>query len=106
MFQIQGNLTAPVQVSNSDNLSSNKVVESVDWAGVYETVSHPQTSLYHFLDLSQDLQHTNTLRPLFTILIQHLLYDCEWFIGAFHSIFVVIFFNYRNNSEQREDANK
>ncbi len=59
MFQIQGNLTVPVQVSNCDNLSSNKVVESVDWAGVYETVSHPQTSLYHFLDLSQDL-HTQT----------------------------------------------
>merc|ERR1719419_1482122 len=45
-----------VQVSNSDNLSSYIVVESVDRAGVDETVSDPESSFHDFLDLSLDLE--------------------------------------------------
>lgn len=64
---------APVQVSNGDNLSSNKVVESVDRAGVNETVSHPETRLYHFLNLAQDLQRGSDL--LFQIKVNIKIYS-------------------------------
>lgn len=46
-------------MSDGDNLSPHKVVESVDRAGVDEAVSHPQTCLHHFLDLPLDLEDQN-----------------------------------------------
>ena len=53
-------LSLPVQVCYGDDLSSYKVVESVDRAGVDETVSYPDPCLHHLLDLPLDL-HTHSL---------------------------------------------
>lgn len=50
----------PVQVSNSYDLSSNIVVESVHGAGIDEAVSDPQTCLYNLLDLTQYLGNRRT----------------------------------------------
>lgn len=50
----------PVQMSNSDDLSSYIVVESVHRAGVDEAVSNPESSLHNLLDLSLDLDIRNT----------------------------------------------
>ena len=50
-------------MSDSDDLSSHKVVEPVDRAGVDEAVSHPQSCLYHLLDLSLDLQEQRETSP-------------------------------------------
>lgn len=49
----------PVQVSNSDYLSSYIVVESVNRASVNETVPNPESSLHNLLDLSLDLDMDN-----------------------------------------------
>ena len=60
LINIQPWYAVPVQVSDGDNLSPHKVVESVDRAGVDEAVSHPQTCLHHFLDLPLDLEDQDT----------------------------------------------
>lgn len=49
----------PVQVSNSDYLSSHIVVESVYRASVNETVPNPEPCLHDLLDLSLDLDMDN-----------------------------------------------
>lgn len=45
----------PVKVSNSDNLPSYIVIESVHWAGIDETVSYPESCFDSLLDLTLDL---------------------------------------------------
>lgn len=45
----------PVKVSNSDNLASYIVVESVHRAGIDETVSYPESCFDSLLDLTLDL---------------------------------------------------
>lgn len=42
-------------MSNSDDLSSYIVVESVHRAGINEAVSNPESSLHNLLDLALDL---------------------------------------------------
>lgn len=46
-------------MSNSDDLSSYIVVESVHRAGVDEAVSYPESSLHNLLDLPLDLDIKN-----------------------------------------------
>lgn len=48
----------PVKMSNSDNLSSNIVVEPVHRAGVDETITNPESRFYNLLNLSLHLKDT------------------------------------------------
>lgn len=57
--QAKPSVFVPVKVSDSDNLSSYIIVESVHRAGVDEAVPYPQPSLYNLLDLSLDLDIRN-----------------------------------------------
>lgn len=50
---------SPVQVSNSDDLSSYIIVETVHRAGIDEAVSYPESSLHNLLDLALDLDIKN-----------------------------------------------
>ena len=45
----------PVKMSNSDNFSSNIIIESVYSVSVNETVSNPDTSLNTILDFTTHL---------------------------------------------------
>jgi hypothetical protein len=55
-FDLLQRVSVPVQVSNSDDLSSYEVVEPVDRAGVDEAVSNPEPCLHYLLDFSLHLQ--------------------------------------------------
>lgn len=57
--QAKPSVFVPVKVSDSDNLSSYVIVESVHRAGVDEAIPYPQPSLYNLLDLSLDLDIRN-----------------------------------------------
>ena len=58
----------PIQMRNSNNLSTNIVVESINTVGVNKTVSNPKTSLDAFINLSKHVE-----RVLYTIFSNSIL---------------------------------